>query len=197
MTHAFPIRNDHDLDRAVSLVSALWDAAPGTPEADVLEVMAALINAYERSRRALPPADPRALIDFKLRELSWTQRELGRRLGWGSGRVSEVLSGKRPLTLSMVRHLAEVLAIPPGALVADAHGPDDGRWVRLPPALRHRLEARVGVDPDACTRFVLDAVAAALGAIEDRAPEPCAAYTDLGGDRSNPPHRPRGLALAA
>jgi HTH-type transcriptional regulator/antitoxin HigA len=116
---AFPIRNDDDHARAIELVDALWSATPGSPEHDLLEVMAALIHLYESERRDLPPPDPRALIAFKLRELSWSQRELGRRLGWSSGRVSEVLSGRRPLTLRMVQDLGRVLGLRAGALVWD------------------------------------------------------------------------------
>ena len=116
---AFPIRNDDDHARAIELVDALWSATPGSPEHDLLEVMAALIHLYESERRELPPPDPRALIAFKLRELGWSQRELGRRLGWSSGRVSEVLSGRRPLTLRMVQDLGRVLGLRAGALVSD------------------------------------------------------------------------------
>lgn len=119
MSTAFPIRNENDYHRALDLVDQLWDAHPGTPEADVLDIMATLISVYEKATRELPPADPIALIRFKLRELGWTQRELGRRLGWGSGRVSEVLARKRPLTLRMVQDLGRELGIAPGLLVCD------------------------------------------------------------------------------
>lgn len=128
----FPIRNDADYARALEVVTVLWDAEPGTPDADTLEVMTALVAAWEARRRELPAADPREVIAFKLRELGWTQRELARRLGWGSGRVSEILSGKRPLTLRMVRELASVLDFPPGLLVHDVRDPEIGAtWVRL------------------------------------------------------------------
>lgn len=116
---AFPIHNDRDLERATALIHDLWDASPGTPEGDLLEVMATLVDLYESQHSNLPPANPRELIEFKLGELGWSQRELGRRLGWGSGRVSEVLSGKRSLTLTMVRQLSAVLEIPAGLLVHD------------------------------------------------------------------------------
>ncbi len=116
---AFPLRNDADYQRALVLLDELWDALPGSAEADVLDVMATLIDVYEKRHRTLPPADPRQVIAFKLRDLGWTQRELGRRLGWGSGRVSEVLSGRRALTLRMVQELSVALGLPPGLLVHD------------------------------------------------------------------------------
>lgn len=132
MSTAFPIRNDTDLARAVALIEELWDAEPGSPESDLREVMAALVDRYEAARSALPAGDPVELIRFKLRERRMSQRELGRALGWGAGRVSEVLSRKRPLTLAMVRQLARALEIPPGLLVHDLlEEPEDVTWVAL------------------------------------------------------------------
>lgn len=140
MNHAFPIRNESDYHRALALIDALWDCEPASPEAELLDVMATLTDLYERQRRDLPAADPRKLVAFKLRELGWSQRELGRRLGWGTGRVSEVLAGRRPLTLRMVRELAAVLELPAGLLVEDGRN-DDGEhvWVRLPRDTAERL----------------------------------------------------------
>ncbi len=133
--HAFPILNNADLVRAITLVDELWDAAPATAEADVRDVMAELIDRYEARELAdaLPPADPSAVIEAKRKELRISQRELGRRLGWGGGRVSEVLSGKRNLTLAMVRDLERVLGLDPGLLVANRAPQADGcSWVSVP-----------------------------------------------------------------
>lgn len=139
MRAAFPIRTDADLERAIALVDELWNAVPGTAEADLLDVMASLIDRYEADRSELPPADPVELLKFKLAELGWTQRELGRRLGWSSGRVSEVLSRKRPLTLAMVRSLSHELGLAAGLLVHD-HRDDEGNgWVAVPVDLGRRL----------------------------------------------------------
>ncbi len=164
MLTPFPIRNDGDYERAVELVAQLLDAPAGTREADTLEIMAALVEAHERAHRALPPPNPRELITFKLRELGWSQRHLARELGWGGGRVSEVLSGRRPLTLRMVRQFASVLGIPAGLLVAEV-GEEGGaaHWVRVPLEL-----AAEAAERRFCGRATLDdlvaaTLAAALG----------------------------------
>lgn len=140
----FIIRNEADYDRALALVDELWSAAPGTPAAAVLDVMAERIQAFEAAELAqvLPPADPRKLLEYKLRELGMSQRQLGKTLGWSSGRVSEVLSGKRALTLAMVRDLAPALGIPSNLLVHDVNEPGDGAvWVRVAPELVARATA--------------------------------------------------------
>jgi hypothetical protein len=46
----------------------------GVTRADTLDIMATLVEVYEKAARALPPADPRALLAFKLRELGWSYR---------------------------------------------------------------------------------------------------------------------------
>ncbi|MCK6522227.1 helix-turn-helix domain-containing protein [Myxococcota bacterium] len=134
MPAPFPIRDDTAYDRALKLIEELWDAEPGTPDHDVFEIMATLASVYDKARRdkVLDPGDPIELIEFKLRELGLSQRELGRRLGWGSGRVSEVLNRKRPLTLRMVQQLSVALDLPAGALVHDLRSaPDQAEWVQV------------------------------------------------------------------
>ncbi len=146
MSRAFPIHNDTDHRRALEVIESLWDATAGTPEADLLDVMSTLVEVYEKRHHALPPADPLALISFKLKELAWTQRELGRHLGWGGGRVSEVLSGKRPLTLRMVHDLGRVLGLPAGLLVHEARADEpDHVWVRVTSARAARA-MHLGLD---------------------------------------------------
>lgn len=127
--NAFPIRDNSDLSRAIQLVDALWDAARGSPEAELREVMAERIERFEARAlsRVLPPADPRRLIAAKCRELGLDQHKLGERLGWTSaGQVSEVLAGRGRITLDRVRDLERVLAIPAGLLVAEGESTEAG-----------------------------------------------------------------------
>ena len=67
-----PIRNDDDYAAALQAIDRLWDAADGTPEADTLEILVTLVEAYERGRYELPPPDP---IDA-LESRGWTRKEL-------------------------------------------------------------------------------------------------------------------------
>lgn len=131
-----------DYTAALARIDALWDAAPGTPDAVELDRLAELVHDYESRlrREALPPARPGEVVAARLRELGWSQRELGRRLGWSAGRVSEVVSGKRALTLAMVRGLAEVLDIPATVLVhSEATEEPPAVWVRVSRELATRV----------------------------------------------------------
>jgi HTH-type transcriptional regulator/antitoxin HigA len=115
----FPIRNDEDLARAYARIDELWAVEPGTAEADELEVIATLVEAYEDAHSTLLPGDPVAVLRYKLDELGISQRELGRRLGWSTGRVSEILSGRRELTLAQIRQLARELDLPAATLMGE------------------------------------------------------------------------------
>lgn len=162
MPSSFPIHDEDDYRRALALIDELWDAAVGSPERDTLDIMATLVEVYEKASRVLPPPDPRALIAFKLRELGWSQRELARRLGWGAGRVSEVLSGRRALTLRMVQDLSAVLGLPAGQLVHDSRaGEPEQVWVRIPPALAARV-VHAGLEEADLDRLVASAIERAL-----------------------------------
>ncbi len=115
----FPIRNDEDWDRALDLVDELWGAKAGTPEGDTLDIMLVLCEAYQESSHPMSPSDPIEVIEYKIRELGISQNRVAQRLGWSSGRLSEVINRKRGLTLAMVRQLATVLDISPALLVGE------------------------------------------------------------------------------
>jgi HTH-type transcriptional regulator/antitoxin HigA len=139
-----PIRNDDDLNAALARIEALWDEAAGSAGADELEVLSVLVSDYEARHHAVPPGDPIATISYKLREFGWSQRDLGRRLGWGTGRVSEILNRRRPLTLAMVQQLAAVLEISPGLLVGVETTSLDATEMLAVPAGVAQLARQVG-----------------------------------------------------
>lgn len=60
-----PIRNDQDYQAALQAIEQLWDAEPGTPESDMLDIWVTLVEAYEKKRYDLPAPDPvTALVTF-------------------------------------------------------------------------------------------------------------------------------------
>lgn len=106
-----PIRTKADHRWALKEVERLWDAEPGTPEGDHVDVLVTLIEAYEAKHFPIPAPDPIAAIEFMLEQKGLTRRDLEPAIG-SRGRVSEVMTRKRPLTLPMVRALSKLLQIP-------------------------------------------------------------------------------------
>ena len=101
---------------ALKTIESLWSAKPGTDEHDALEVLALLVEDYERRTFPIEEPDPVAAIIFRLEQLGKETKDLVDILGSRS-RVSEVMNRKRSLSLRMIRKLHKQLKIPFEALI--------------------------------------------------------------------------------
>lgn len=114
------IKTDADYQVALETIESLIDLDPneGTPEADQLEILTVLIQDYESRNFPMELPDPIYAIQFRMEQQSLTRRDLEAYIGSRS-KVSEVLSRKRPLTLSMIRALNSGLGIPAKVLLQE------------------------------------------------------------------------------
>ena len=94
------------------------DPDPGTPAGARLELLAKLIEDYEKERFKFRKPDPVEAILFRMEEQGLRQADLAEIVG-GKNRASELLSRKRPLTLAMIRALHEKLGIPSELLIQE------------------------------------------------------------------------------
>lgn len=117
-----PIRSERDHERAVARISELMSARPGTPEGDELDVLATLVDAYEAKHHAMDAPDPITAIQFRMEQQGLTRKDLEPMIG-SRARVSEVLTGKRNLTLEMVRRVRSGLDISADLLIAGPRKP--------------------------------------------------------------------------
>ena len=106
-----PIRTIDDYDAALSRIEGLFDAEPGTAQGDELEVLATLVEAYEREHFPVGTPDPVSAILFRMDQMGLDRRGLEPFLGSRS-RVSEVLNRKRNLSMNQIRKLHAGLNIP-------------------------------------------------------------------------------------
>ncbi|GAA4405704.1 helix-turn-helix domain-containing protein [Quisquiliibacterium transsilvanicum] len=112
-----PIRSEDDLRRAFRRLEKIFQAAEDAPQADERDVLVTLIEAYENMHYDFGPADPVDAIKFRMEQDGLTPRDLEPYIGQ-SGRVSEVLNRRRPLSLRMVKRLHDGLKIPYESLMA-------------------------------------------------------------------------------
>lgn len=101
---------------ALKAIEELWDAKPGSEAHDSLEVLALLVDDYERRTFPMEDPDPVAAIRFRLEQAGMEQKDLVAILGSRS-RVSEIMNHKRSLTVAMIRRLFDELHIPMEALI--------------------------------------------------------------------------------
>ena len=113
-----PIRSDEDLDAALARIEEIFDAEPDSPEDDELSVLLDLVELYESKHHAIPHPDPISAIRFRMEQANLTPRDLAPFIG-SRAKVSEVLSGKRAITMSMARALHQHLGIPADVLLQE------------------------------------------------------------------------------
>lgn len=110
------IASKKDYRQALKDIEALWDAKPGSEAHDALEVLALLVDDYEKRTFPMAEPDPVAAIRFRLEQAGLEAKALVPILGSRS-RVSEIMNHKRGLTLEMVRRLFDELHVPMEALI--------------------------------------------------------------------------------
>ena len=112
------LKTDAEYKAALMQLQKLMQAKLGTPKADRLELWAKLIEDYENIHYPIEAPDPVAAILFRMEQEDLKFKDLGPYLG-SKSKISEVLSRKRTLTLSMIRKLHRGLGIPAEALLAE------------------------------------------------------------------------------
>lgn len=112
------IHDDAEHEAALQQYQAaiLSKPRPGTPEGDRLELLGVVIAAYEEGRWPIPPATPREVIRLVMEGRGYTQADLAVVLGSRS-RASEILTGRRGLSVDHIRALSRAWLIPPAALI--------------------------------------------------------------------------------
>jgi HTH-type transcriptional regulator/antitoxin HigA len=111
-----PIKTEADYEQALAEIEALFSAQHNTPEGDRLEVLTALVEAYERTHYPMLPPDPIEALLYHLESRGLTRRDLEPYIG-SRARVAEVLNRRRGLTIGMIRRLYRGLGVPAEILI--------------------------------------------------------------------------------
>ena len=110
------IKTKKDYQTALGRLEVIFDAKPGTPHGDELDVLGILIDKYEQENYPIDFPDPIEAIKFRMKQLGYNQSDLANIVGLKS-RASEILNKKRKLTLDMIRNLHDTLHIPTDVLI--------------------------------------------------------------------------------
>jgi HTH-type transcriptional regulator/antitoxin HigA len=115
-----PIKNNKEHENALARVYRLMQLKlkPNSKESDELEVLSILIETYEKANYPIEPPNPIDAILFRLDQMGMSQSDLGRLLGSRS-RASEILKGKRKLSIGMIRKLNKELGISAKTLIQE------------------------------------------------------------------------------
>jgi HTH-type transcriptional regulator / antitoxin HigA len=113
-----PLRDEADYEAAIDAIERYFDKEPkpGTPEADRFDLLALVIEDYERKRWPIEPPDPIDAIRYRMETGNFSQADLGRLVG-SRQRASDILKRKRRLTMQMAWALHRKWGIPAEALI--------------------------------------------------------------------------------
>lgn len=113
-----PLREEADYRAALAEVEALWAAPDSSPEAERLEILALIIEAYEQRHFPIEAPDPIAFLDYVLDVRGLSRVDLEPFIG-PPGKVAAVMNRQLPLSLEMIRNLATGLKLPAEVLIQD------------------------------------------------------------------------------
>ena len=111
-----PIKNENDYEAVLKEIERLFDAVPGTPAGDRLEVLTILVEAYEEKKHNIPLPDPVDAILYHLESRCLSPHDLEQYIG-GRKVVTEVLNRQIALSIDMIRRLHEGLGISADVLI--------------------------------------------------------------------------------
>jgi HTH-type transcriptional regulator / antitoxin HigA len=106
------IKAEAEYEATMARIDQIIQADAGTPEGDELELLTLLVENYEKAAYPMPVPQPQEALRFRMEQLGLQPKDLVPFLG-GASRVSEVLNGRRSLSLAMIRRLVSELGMPP------------------------------------------------------------------------------------
>ena len=127
------IKTQKEYEAALELLEALLDKNPskGSTDAHKLELLSLLVKDYEEKNFVFESPNPIEAIKFRMEQENLSPRDLIPYIG-NRSKVSEILSGKRTLTLSMIRALHIGLGIPLESLVGEQTHSESINWDKFP-----------------------------------------------------------------
>ena len=111
-----PIRSKQEYKLALAEAERLWVAPAKSVAADQLDVLTLLIENYERQHYAIVDPDPIEFLNHIMESRDLTRKDMESYIG-PRGRVADILNRTRPLTLEMIRRLADGLDLPVAVLI--------------------------------------------------------------------------------
>ncbi len=131
------LKTEQEYNEAIGRIYELIQSSenpiePDTDEGEELELLSLLVELYEKEHYPIEAPNPVEAIKFRMEQMNLKQIDVAPLFG-GKTRVSEVLHGRRPLTLKMITLLHRYLGIPLESLV------EGNKEVKLEPEKRKKL----------------------------------------------------------
>ena len=113
-----PIKTEQDYQIALKEIAKIFHARPNTADGDLLEVLSLLVHDYEGKHYKIEPLSAIEALKYEMEEQGLTQSGLAKRIGISKSVISEILNGKKQMSVSFMRFLHNELGIPANILLA-------------------------------------------------------------------------------
>ncbi len=112
------IKTEQDYEKALKQLETIFQAKPSTPEGDLLEVLSLLIHEYEQKHYKIEPLSPLEALKYEMEEQGLSQTGLAKRMGMSKSTISEIMNGKKQMSINFMKFLHNELGIPAHILLA-------------------------------------------------------------------------------
>lgn len=113
-----PIKTEQEYELALLQMEKVFHAKPNTPEGDTLELLALVIGDYEQKHYKIESLTPLEALKCEMEEQGLTQSSLAQRFGMSKSTISEVLNGKKQMSVRFMKYLHKDLGVPANILLA-------------------------------------------------------------------------------
>ncbi len=113
-----PIKNEQDYELVLKKMETVFHAKPNTPEGDLLEVLSMLVHEYEQKHYTIDLLSPIEALKYEMEEQGLTQNTLAERFGMSKSAISEIINGKKQMSVKFMKYLHNNLGIPAHVLLS-------------------------------------------------------------------------------
>lgn len=113
-----PIKTEQEYELALKQMETVFHAKPNTTEGDLLEILSMLIHEYEQKNYKIESLTPLEAVKYEMEEQGLNQNSLAQRFGMSKSTVSEILNGKKQMSVRFMKYLHQDLGIPANVLLA-------------------------------------------------------------------------------
>ncbi|MPR33067.1 helix-turn-helix domain-containing protein [Salmonirosea aquatica] len=113
-----PIKTEQDYDAALKELESVLHAKPNTPEGDLLEVLSLLVHEYEQKHYKIELLTPLEALKHEMEEQGLTQSDLAKRFAMSKSTISEILNGRKQMSVRFMKYLYHDLGIPAQVLLS-------------------------------------------------------------------------------
>lgn len=113
-----PIKNEAEYEIALKKLESIFHAKPNTKAGDLLEVLSLIIHEYEEKFHKIEPLSAIEALKYEMEENGISQNNLAKRFDMSKSTISEILTGKKQMSLRFIKYLHHDLGIPANILLS-------------------------------------------------------------------------------